>query len=662
MLHNKQMTGKNKLPVSIASANHITGNKAFAGRPAVAPSFPVPVIQRSKFLEGAIGKAEKAGPGKDAYTRRDVLEYLFKEIDPDKQNQAINDWNAENNSAQLSLDLIIPTKFDVYHDPGAEFLPPNYHKKVKGQTTEERWAEEPFDPSSQSAAFYHSEKNKTAVREHLKEEEEQRGRTEVSAFVKSPVHKGNLFPCNSCLMPTDDTKLQVDHAQAASDILTRQQLMIKHINEDKDYRDAVLKHFKDAEKYFLNENEGTPSPANYVGSKLFFQRYYNHLDNLWFLCADCNGLTGKSGKETIEWLRGIKWFGDAFVKSLGIVNDRGLLIRAQDGKTLAAKALEWAIKHGSKELESEMVFKKHHEHFQQDIRERTLLSVEQEHGATATHKKAAIQKGDELDIRLDAHMAVLKKVPTASVEGLKAAVNKMDKIELRERPQFKEGHTATSKTPNPYPIGTPTRRNEAFTEGQKQREKEDEKIIVTEIRKEIPELKKSLEEKEKEIGELKAKNTHLESENSKLRHQVAEHEESIVLLKKKLEVLDKGDKKQSDSPTISITGHNPQTISAAITSSVVDKSGKRKEIEEAISEIMNRKLGKVSTLQVLRDGYLNKALAGNTKWEGTQKKKNAIVASILLYLKEIKKPEDIVYAGKGLEEVGDYDAKDFLPQ
>ena len=634
---------------SLSAANQVAGNNALKGRPAVVQPFSSLIVQRSAFLELATGKKE------GFYTRLDILEYLFNEKDPVKQDKAIEDWNNENKKNKIDPNIIIPT--DVHHDPAHQFLPPNYHKKIKGKTTEERWSEESFDPDSQEPAFYYSEKNKTAVREQLKQEEASRHRTRKADFSKGPSDKGEQFPCNSCLMPTDDSKLQVDHAQAASDLMRKQKLILQHLNTDKDYRKIVFKKFPDADLYFIDENED-PHDPHFVGSKLFYQRFYNHLENLWFLCADCNGLTGKSGKETLDWLKGIKWFGEPFIHSLGPINHRGILARTINGKSLAAVALEWAIKKGSNELAKEMVFKQYHEHFQKDLRERTELKVQEEHGTSDVIKKTATKKGGDLDNKLEAHVSLIKFASSATVEGLESGVRAMDKAELERIPQYLEGFN-NPLVASTYPQGTPTRRDNAYRHGQSKREKKDKKERLEKLETDAPKIAKSLKEKESEVQDLNSKVVLLDSDVGSLKKELEQRDLLIAQLQQKIKELSGV---QSPVLTTTTTHSKQPTISISSGTPSASKSMDRIKMEQEIDVIMGGNLGKVGTLRILRERCFESAIGTNPKWSGTQKKQNAIVACVLIYLRKISNASELLYSGKGLEEVNQYDAEDFLPK
>ncbi|WP_343672484.1 hypothetical protein [Chitinophaga sp.] len=540
------------------------------------------VVQRSKFL------AEKTGKAEGKYTRKDVLEYLFREPDPDNQMRAILDWNKENTSytRRIDPDIIIPT--DEAHDPEIDYMPPMW-----GKSTEEAWSETVFIPGPKKKPAFYASKEGTAARMELKDIEEGRGRDRLD-------NRGQQqFACNACLKPTANESLQTDHTQPASDILDRQKKIIARMNRDRDYREAVMKYLPDAENYFIGD------APDIDGSKLFFSRFYNHMENLWFLCATCNGLTGKSSDDLLYWLGGLDWFGEEFIKSLGKVNTRGILMRAQDGKTVAQKAVDWAVEHGREELGEHSALKEADEKISEGLREVTILAIRAVHADSEAERKDA--KKEEAIKRpiMKYRVEVVKKAGRASLGTSQAMLHGHDQRQKEKHPAYREGKDNPG-IPNSYMPGTPKKSYEHFALGQKEAKEEEA----------IAQYPKVLEEKKQLILELSQK----EKENAALSDEVERLKQELALLK---------------PPSQAVT---------TTTTTVGRKANMKKEELENILEITD-KLPKYAKHKKYRQ-YFKEKIEDKDAWSKmTKTDRNAIIAGVLLSLKIIKKPEDIgIYA------------------
>lgn len=559
-------------------------------KPAVQPFSFKKVVQRSKFLEEKIGKKE----GK--YTRRDVIKYLFKEIDPDNQMTAITDWNKENPNwkNRIDPDILIPT--DEHNDPGDEFMPPMWVSK-----TEESWGETPFKPTSKTKPAFYSSKQGTAPRMELKETEEGRGRDRID------IKGEQQYACNACLKPTPNDSLQTDHAQPASDIEDRQKKIIARMNQDADYEYAVKKYLPDADVYFVGD------APDIQGTKLYFHRFYNHMENLWFLCSRCNGLTGKSGADLLFWLGSLNWFGPAFIKSLGKVNTKGILMRTMDGQTVAQKAIEWAITHGREELGMHGTVKDTEEQISEDIREVTMLAIRGVHASSDAEKKKAQSEGAVKEEVVKHRVQVVKKAARLSLVSSKAMIHAHDNRQLEKQPAFQEGKSQPH-LPNPYQPHTPQRRSESFIKGQEVGRNEEAIVRYPLVLKENEQLHQQVKEKD--------------VENAALMEELEQLKREMALLKLSLQP----PVTTTSSPTITTT----TTVEKKANITEEDLKDRLK-VTEGLAKTMKR--------QKLRQLFEEKVVDKGAWEDLTQTARDSIIAGVLIHLNLIKEGKEVaVYA------------------
>lgn len=163
--------------------------------------------------------------------------------------------------------------------------------------------------------------------------------------VTKDAQENHLIPC---VIHGDFIQIeaaQSDHLQPIQKIIQRQQYLINRLNEDKDFANEIME-LPNMEDFFVSFN------GKILGTKLFYDFYYNDIDNIWLICQACN--LHKSSESPIKWLEE-KWlYGKQFqqhVKDLGGVQNDGILIKIA-GKGLAEVAIEWFWKNQSRYIEN----------------------------------------------------------------------------------------------------------------------------------------------------------------------------------------------------------------------------------------------------------------------------------------------------------------------
>ncbi len=161
----------------------------------------------------------------------------------------------------------------------------------------------------------------------------------------SPEMQGNIILNNRgdhlvpCIVHGDYVRvesLQADHLHAKEDIKKRQDELVETLNKDHDFAEYILKQ-PGMDKFFVKYQD------NYYGSYLFYQVYFNDIDNLWLICGACN--LHKSNQNTIEWLKEQWLYGQEFLDYLGKCSlkesKKCILEKTKDNKGLAEVAIEW---------------------------------------------------------------------------------------------------------------------------------------------------------------------------------------------------------------------------------------------------------------------------------------------------------------------------------
>jgi len=263
--------------------------------------------------------------------------------------------------------------------PDDEFLPTGFFKRwnIDKKITPERWAaikwEDPSRNSSEIEFFTKEiideddQKHDIAsVRLHLIDQEGCDGADGTEALSFS-----DLDYC-----PVGD--LVADHMQPSEDLLYRQLELIKAMNLDPIFKkemeeiDAAqaLSYFESLNldptvkaemrstdpakifRYFTNTTEDGTSTS--VGTKWYYMRYHNCIDNLWFITPKKNSGKGKLNQDPIEWLRENAAFGAEFFAHIGgeaSISKTGVFyICTSNNRPLAKIAYDWYIEHYKQEI------------------------------------------------------------------------------------------------------------------------------------------------------------------------------------------------------------------------------------------------------------------------------------------------------------------------
>jgi len=140
-----------------------------------------------------------------------------------------------------------------------------------------------------------------------------------------------LLPCYAHSGFVQASKLQVDHFQPASIIRARQEALVQAMNDDHEFGEKVME-YPGMEDYILDYGKDHTGDSRFVATLLFFEEYYNSVDNLWLLCPACNGLTEKADKDPIDWLKERdKQLFSNFVRQLEDIDREGILFKTQKG-------------------------------------------------------------------------------------------------------------------------------------------------------------------------------------------------------------------------------------------------------------------------------------------------------------------------------------------
>jgi hypothetical protein len=83
------------------------------------------------------------------------------------------------------------------------------------------------------------------------------------------------------------------------------------------------------------------SEKKYYGTLLFYEVYFNDVDNIWLICDACN--SEKSNKDALEWFENQWLYGQEFLDYLSKkgLNDKGILLKISEKQGLAEVAIEW---------------------------------------------------------------------------------------------------------------------------------------------------------------------------------------------------------------------------------------------------------------------------------------------------------------------------------
>ncbi len=101
--------------------------------------------------------------------------------------------------------------------------------------------------------------------------------------------------------------VDVDHAIAHSYISKNQIALLKFLNKNKKFADALLVLSEISDFFQRDATDGRIKGTGY-----FYKICYNDTENLWLLCHACN--IHKSDGDSLEWFRKQKpYFGESFI-------------------------------------------------------------------------------------------------------------------------------------------------------------------------------------------------------------------------------------------------------------------------------------------------------------------------------------------------------------
>lgn len=144
----------------------------------------------------------------------------------------------------------------------------------------------------------------------------------------------SLLPCIAHGDYVKVESLESDHAQPKENILKRQLRLVAKLNEDPEFAQFLLTR-SGMNKFFVNYK------GIYYGTLLFYEVYFNDIDNIWLICDACN--SGKSNLDVFDWFKNQWLYGEEFLDYLSKIqiNDKGILIKTQSQHGLAQVAIEW---------------------------------------------------------------------------------------------------------------------------------------------------------------------------------------------------------------------------------------------------------------------------------------------------------------------------------
>lgn len=142
-------------------------------------------------------------------------------------------------------------------------------------------------------------KNKQAAPKTLLERE----------LAAEPGHPSELF----CMVHGDfvlKSGMDIEHADAASDIRKRQRDLLQYLNrpENRQFANALLA------QRGISELLRRDTDRVIKGSRYFYKTCYNNIGNLWLACHACNIL--KDDESPLSWFQKSKYFGRSFVQKV----------------------------------------------------------------------------------------------------------------------------------------------------------------------------------------------------------------------------------------------------------------------------------------------------------------------------------------------------------
>ena len=145
--------------------------------------------------------------------------------------------------------------------------------------------------------------------------------------------------CCGCCQYDHIEYMEMDHLQAASDILSRQKTLIRAMQSDPLFSEEIL-NIEGMSEYFKYQSD-----APILGTKLFYLSYYNDISNIWLLSRRLN--RDKGNKQSIKWLnfQRAQYYGAKFVDYISPLNTSGIMIKTYHGQGLADAAQQWLVTH-----------------------------------------------------------------------------------------------------------------------------------------------------------------------------------------------------------------------------------------------------------------------------------------------------------------------------
>lgn len=208
-----------------------------------------------------------------------------------------------------------------------------------------------------------------------------------------------------CLAHGDYVKVestQLDHMQSKANILKRQNDLIEKLNEDKEFASFLIKQ-PGMKKFFIKSGE------KYYGTLLFYEVYFNDIDNLWLICSACN--LQKSDSDTLDWLENQWLYGKEFLdylakkgKSKSEKSD-GILEKTKDKKGLAEVAIEWFWKRHANYISTSQTL------YENVVTPIQILNKRIDHIIGSEN----LARAERLQLDLDIRLGLMQIIPTLKV-------------------------------------------------------------------------------------------------------------------------------------------------------------------------------------------------------------------------------------------------------
>lgn len=186
---------------------------------------------------------------------------------------------------------------------------------------------------------------------------------------------------------------QSDHMQPIAAIQTKQLELVEALNQNKNLAETVM-NCPGIEKFFVKAKFSDSTSERYYGTMLYYELYYNDIENLWLICQACN--LHKKNKDTLKYLKTTWTFGEEFskyVEKRGL-NKEGILIKTSDDQQegLANVAIKWFWKRHASFIATETVI------FTGILKPLQVFNQKVDRLEGGTNNKRAKRNRDSLDI------------------------------------------------------------------------------------------------------------------------------------------------------------------------------------------------------------------------------------------------------------------------